>query len=185
MLSARDPLPHSPRRILIAGVTGSGKTTLAGRLSAALEIPHREMDSLHWGPGWTKRPEFEESVAAFAHDPAWIAEHQYTRLIGMMLADRADTVIWLDLPHRVTFWRLLKRTVRRRVRREPMWGGLIEQPLWTVLTGPEHILRWWWRTRNKWRDAMPRLARENSHWTVVRLRSARDVEEWVRLLNRS
>ena len=32
MLSARDPLPHSPRRILIAGVTGSGKTTLARRL---------------------------------------------------------------------------------------------------------------------------------------------------------
>lgn len=182
MLGAGDPLPHRPQRILIAGVTGSGKTTLARRLSRDLGIPHRELDALNWGPGWTTRPDFRENVEAFADDPAWIAEFQYTSRIGMLLGDRADTVVWLDLPFRVSFWRLLRRTVRRRVRRERVWGHSVEAPLVTVLTDRDHILRWWWRTRHNWRERMPRLAAAHPEWAVVRLRSSRDVERWVERL---
>lgn len=179
MLGARDPLPHAPHRILLAGVTGSGKTSLARRISRDLGIPHRELDALNWGPGWTTRPDFRERVAEFADDPEWIAEFQYTSRIGMMLGDRADTVVWLDLPLRVSFWRLLGRTVRRRVRRERNWGHSVEAPLWTVLTNRDHILRWWWRTRHTWRERMPRLAAEHPEWALVRLRSRREVEAWV------
>ena len=49
-------------RILIAGTSGSGKTTFAQRLGAILGIPHTEMDSLHWGENWTPRPSFEADV---------------------------------------------------------------------------------------------------------------------------
>lgn len=59
-------------RILIAGPSGSGKTTFAARLGRLLDIPHTEMDSLHWGPNWTPRPSFEADVQALIERPAWI-----------------------------------------------------------------------------------------------------------------
>jgi ATP-dependent protease Clp ATPase subunit len=37
-------------RILVVGRTGSGKTTLARELAAALHVPHVELDSLYFGP---------------------------------------------------------------------------------------------------------------------------------------
>lgn len=58
MLTADDPLPLSPRRVVVAGVSGSGKTRLAGRVGAALDLPHTEIDALFHGPDWTPRESF-------------------------------------------------------------------------------------------------------------------------------
>lgn len=44
------------RRISVVGVTGAGKTTLARRLSDLLDVPHVELDALHWEPNWTPAP---------------------------------------------------------------------------------------------------------------------------------
>jgi hypothetical protein len=65
-LNATDELSTRPQRIIVAGTSGSGKTRLAARIGAALQIPHVEIDALHHGPGWVKRPEFEVDVRRFA-----------------------------------------------------------------------------------------------------------------------
>ena len=39
-----------PQKILVAGTSGAGKTTLAGRIGRLLEIEHTELDSLFHGP---------------------------------------------------------------------------------------------------------------------------------------
>ncbi|NII40451.1 adenylate kinase family enzyme [Curtobacterium flaccumfaciens] len=59
-----------------------------------------------------------------------------------LLAERADTLVWLDLPKPVAFVRLLRRTVRRRLQRTALWNGDVEPPLWTFCTREDHILRW-------------------------------------------
>jgi adenylate kinase family enzyme len=43
------------RRIHVVGTSGSGKTTLARQIAERLDIPHVELDALHWEPHWTKR----------------------------------------------------------------------------------------------------------------------------------
>ena len=40
------------RRIHVMGNSSSGKSTLAERLSRALELPLVELDALNWEPGW-------------------------------------------------------------------------------------------------------------------------------------
>jgi adenylate kinase family enzyme len=40
------------KRIASVGVTGSGKTTLARRLSEQHCIPRVELDTLYWKAGW-------------------------------------------------------------------------------------------------------------------------------------
>ena len=54
------------QRIVVIGTTGSGKTTLAKALSARLNLPHVEMDAIHWGPNWTPLPD-DALRAAITH----------------------------------------------------------------------------------------------------------------------
>lgn len=119
--------PSLGRRIVVRGATGSGKTTLTRRLGALLDLPVIELDALFWQPNWaeTPAPEFREKVAAaLAAAPAgWVCDGAYNSRLGGLVASRGDTLIWLHLPWRVSFWRLLKRTVGRARTREPMWGG--------------------------------------------------------------
>jgi adenylate kinase family enzyme len=70
LLDATDALPASPRRLLVAGTSGSGKTMLARRIAAVLEIPHIEIDALYHGAGWTPRASFAADVAALVDRPA-------------------------------------------------------------------------------------------------------------------
>ena len=176
----RDPATGGrPRRVLVAGLSGAGKTTLARRLATVLDLPHTELDALHHGPGWVPRPEFLDEVAALAASPAWITEWQYGTA-RPVLAARADLLVWLDQPYPVVLARLVRRTVRRRVRREVLWNGNVEGPLRALLTDPEHVVRYQWTHRHKYRDDLvPRLRRDRPGLPVVRLTSDREVERWL------
>ncbi|WP_314854039.1 AAA family ATPase [uncultured Microbacterium sp.] len=179
MLGAHDPLPARPRRVIVAGVSGVGKTTLAGRISDILDIPHTEIDGLFHGENWTPRESFLGDVRALVAGEAWVTEWQYS-LARPLLAERADLLIWLDLPFlRVALPRVIRRTVRRRRRRQELWNGNVEPPLVTFFTDPEHIVRWAWSTRHTYRERVPRADAEHENLVVVRLRSQREVDAWL------
>lgn len=178
MLSASDPLPLRPRRVIVAGTTGTGKTTLVRQIASRLDLRAVELDALHHGPGWTPRPDFLADVDAFSSTHGWVTEWQYPA--GRpLLAGRADLMVWLDLPFRTTLRRVTTRTVRRRLRREVLWNGNLEPPLRTFLTDREHVVRWAISTRNDlvWRVA--EVQRTRPDLPTVRLRTQRDVDEWV------
>ncbi len=178
MLTATDPLPYRPRRVAIAGVAGAGKSTLARRIAAALGLPHTELDSLHHGPGWTKRPEFETDVDRVIDSDAWVCEWQYD-YARPLLAENADLMVWLDLPFPVTLSRVVRRTVRRRVRHVELWNGNYEGPLRHFVTDPDHIVRWAISTRNLYDERLPAVAAAHPQLPIVRLRSRREVDRWV------
>ncbi|WP_313662749.1 AAA family ATPase [Cellulosimicrobium cellulans] len=176
-------LGRVPGRIAVAGVSGSGKTTLARRLGARLGIPHTELDALHHGPAWTPRPAFLDDVWSLVAQDAFVTEWQYTAARPLVLA-RAEVVVWLDLPTHVTMRQVVVRTLRRSVRREVLWNGNVEPPLWrTWYRAPEeNIVRWAWTTRHKYRDLPAEVGRDAPDVLVVRLRSRREVERWLAAL---
>jgi len=183
MLSVDDPLPFRPHRVLIAGVTGAGKTTFARRLGALWGLRHVEIDALFHGPGWTPRPRFLDDVRAFAAEDRWVTEWQYTsKGTDVVLAPRAELVVWLAYPRRVVRARLLRRTVSRHVRRTELWNGNTERGLVTMFRrDPEqNILLWQARTLHKWDERMPDVERRFPHLTIVRLRHPREAERWLR-----
>ncbi|HWS50201.1 MAG TPA: AAA family ATPase [Microbacterium sp.] len=182
MLSADDPLRWQPDRILIAGVTGSGKTTLARRIEQLWDVRHVEIDALFHGPGWTPRPTFLDDVRAFAAEDRWVTEWQYTsKGTNTILAPRAQLVLWLDYPYRVVRSRLVRRTLGRGILRTPLWNGNVEKPIWRMLAGDpeENILRWQTETLHTWTERMPQVVEDFPHLTIVRLRHPRETERWL------
>lgn len=183
LLTVDDPLPWPPRRVLVAGTSGAGKTTLCTALAQALELPRVELDALHHGPGWTPRATFVDEVTAFAAQPRWVTEWQYTAKLGDLLSGRADTVILLDHPRPLTMWQVTRRTVGRRWRREQLWNGNTEGPLHTVFTDPDHVIRWAWQTHGQPARRVARLLEQRGEQVaVVRLRGRAQVRRWVRRL---
>jgi adenylate kinase family enzyme len=178
VLRADDRLPARPQRVLVAGTSGAGKTTLAAALSRALGVPHVELDGLFHGPDWTPRPEFEAEVLALASGPQWVTEWQYG-VVRPLLLGRADLLVWLDLPRAVVLQQVVRRTVRRRLRRTELWNGNVEPPFRTILTEPDHIVRWAW-TSHAWTGPRVEAAqRSRPELPVVRLRSRSEVRRWL------
>ncbi|WP_372969446.1 AAA family ATPase [Microbacterium sp.] len=183
MRSATDPLPFRPERVLIAGVTGSGKTTLARRVAGLWGLRHVEIDALFHGENWIPRPAFLDDVRAFAAEDRWVTEWQYTsKGTDEILAPRAQLAIWLDYPYRVVRSRLLRRTLGRSILRTRIYNGNVEKPIWRMFSGipEENILAWQTMTLHKWSERMPGVASEHPHLVIVRLRHPRETERWLR-----
>ncbi|WP_369054656.1 AAA family ATPase [Kineococcus terrestris] len=178
MLGPDDPLPHRPRRVLLAGTSGAGKTTTAARVAALLGAPHVEIDALFHGPGWVPRPTFVEDVHRFSAAPAWVTEWQYDQVL-QHLAERADLLVHLDPPRRVVLRQVVRRTLVRRLRRQELWNGNVEPPLRTFWTDPEHVVRWSWSTHPRTAARVAALRRDRPDLLVVRLRSRAEVRRWL------
>lgn len=178
LLTARSPLPRPPRRLLVAGTSGSGKTTSASRIGEALDVPHIEIDALFHGPGWLPREQFVADVEAFTAQPSWVTEWQYAPA-RPLLAERADLLVWLDLSRHTVMRQVVRRTLRRRLRREVLWNGNVEPPLWRIVADDEHIVRWAWRTYPLTTQRVLDLLATRPELPVVRLTSRHDVAAWM------
>lgn len=167
-----------PRRILVAGASGAGKTTLARRLADAAGLPYQEIDALYHGPDWTPRPSFVEEVDAFTAQPGWVTEWQYEP-VRARLAERAQLLVFLDYSRARVMRQVMARTVRRRLRREELWNGNVEPPFHTIFSDPEHIVRWAWRTHGTRAALVADAAAANPGLEIVRLRHPRATEDWL------
>lgn len=178
VLGPGSPLPTRPFRVLVAGASGSGKTTLAARIAEVTGGPHTEIDSLFHGPGWTPRPTFVEDVLAFTAAPAWTTEWQYGQVRPLLL-ERADLLVWLDLPKPRVAWQVSRRTVLRRLRRTHLWNGNIEPPLHAFLTDPQHVVRYALTMYPKNRLMVMHAAQDRPDLPVVRLSSHAEARAWL------
>jgi len=183
LLGPDDPLPVLPRRILINGSAGAGKSTLARRIAGRLDLPYTEIDSLYHGPGWTQRETFLDDVKATVAGERWVSEYQYGEAQPILLR-RGDLMVWLDLPRHVSMWRVVRRTLRRRFRREVLWNGNVEGPLWHIVKDPEHIIRWGWTSHPRAAQRMAVVLRDRPDLPVVRLRSPAEATSWLARLTR-
>jgi adenylate kinase family enzyme len=162
-------------------------TALAARLESAASgtaYPIVELDNLYWRPGWqaTPRDEFRGAVAEAVAGAAWVVCGNY-RSVRDIVWGRADTVIWLDYPLYVSFYRLWGRTWRRIVTQEELWGGNRES--WrTQFLSRESLLWYVLRTHRRRRVDTEALlqAPEYAHLRLHRLRRPGEAEALLRTL---
>ncbi|MBD2430005.1 MULTISPECIES: hypothetical protein [Fischerella] len=168
------------QRISVVGTTGSGKTTLARQIQQRLNIPHVELDYLHWEPNWTEVADdiFQQRVSQALSGDSWVVDGNYSK-VREIIWRKADTIVWLDYAFVLTMSRLLKRTFWRVVTQQPVCNG--NRETWKTTFSRDSILLWGLNTYHKRRKEYPILFSqpEYAHLQVVHLRSPQAAQDWL------
>ena len=170
--------PDAARRILLYGVTGSGKTTAAARISAATGIPWTSVDDVAWEPGWVQVPT-EEQRRRFSEICArdtWVLDSAYGIWTDVALA-RAELVVALDYPRWFSLQRLVRRTFARIIGKREICNGNTET--WAQMVGDDSILRWHFRSFASKRARIRAWAADPDMPPVLRFTRARDLDRWI------
>jgi adenylate kinase family enzyme len=165
-------------RLVVIGPSGSGKTRLCARLAELLPARHVEIDALWHGPNWEScgPEELRRRVSAAIDGDGWISDGTYHTIIGDLVLERAETVVWLDLPVPLVMWRLVRRSWVRKRDQVELWHGNREER-WL------NQIRWliWPAFKRAFenRRRLPVLFARHPQLQVYRLRSDADVEAFV------
>ena len=167
------------QRVAILGSGGAGKSALAAAIAERTGLPVVHLDVTYWKPGW-KQPspeEFALALDAAVADERWILDGNFLRHDSEdPRFERADTVIFLDLPRTTCLWRVLKRRAQESGRpRSDLPEGCRESIDFTLLL-------WVWRYPDRNRPQVLALIGSLEEVDVHRLRSSADVRRFVESL---
>ena len=167
--------PKKMKRILVIGMPGGGKTTLANELQARLGLPLYHLDKLFWMPSWKERPdnEWTEIQTDLISRKKWIIDGSYTSTLPLRLT-QADTVIHLDFSRPVCLWRITKRIALSYGRvRSDMADECPERWDWS-------FYKWVWNYPNRHRlQILDLLYETDNSVNVITLQNSRAVKEFL------
>ncbi len=163
---------------ILSTASGNGKTTVGRAAAERLGVPFHELDALHHGPNWTEATpdELRAKVEPIVASDAWVIDGAYRGKIGDLVLEKADLVVWLDLPLSVWLPRLLRRTARRVVTREELWNGNREELRYAL--HPRHSVVVY--ALRGYRKRRRRYASELARFPLLRLRTTAEVEQFLR-----
>lgn len=113
------------KKILIVGVSASGKSVFARELGKYTGIPVTHVDAFMWKPGWNYVGD-EVTIKLLdkvSQRPEWIIEGYIDKEAQPFVLERADTIIYLDYPRIVVVWRYIKRSWMHRKDPRPELDG--------------------------------------------------------------
>ncbi|MGC3993605.1 MAG: adenylate kinase [Propionicimonas sp.] len=171
------------QRVLLYGVTGSGKSTAALALGARRGLPvHLVDEEFGWLGNWVQRPveEMRALVAAAASEPEWVFDTAYGSFRDLV-EPRAEVVIGLDYPRWLSLHRLLRRTVTRLVDRQPICNGNVETLRQAF--SRDSIIAWHFRSFTRKRATMRGWAARADGPAIILLRHARELDELLTALD--
>jgi len=117
------------QRVMVFGISGGGKSTLSGRISARLRLPHISLDrDMRWLPGWQVRDRGEQRalMEGFVARERWVIDGTSVSSFDLRLA-RADLAIWVRLSR-------LRALSYGRVRSDMAEGCPEQLPDWEFLS---------------------------------------------------
>ncbi len=152
-------------------------------MARTLGAPHVELDAIFHQPNWTELEprEFRARVDEVTSTPRWVVDGNYS-VVHDVVWEKADTVVWFDLPRATVLWRVVRRTLRRVVTRQDLWNGNREplSNLWS-LDPQKSIIVWAATQHGKYHDRY--LAAEcDPRWSgirFVRLRSQSETDTFL------
>jgi len=99
------------KRVMIIGSCGAGKSILAQKLQKKINLPLYHLDQLYWKENWTETPKEEWQLIAkkLVDKEEWIIDGNYGSTMDLRL-NRADTIIYLNVPTYIALYRVIKRT---------------------------------------------------------------------------
>jgi adenylate kinase family enzyme len=165
-------------RVLIYGVTGSGKTILARKVADRTGLPFHSVDDLTWQPGWVAMPTEDQRrlMAAICAGERWILDSAYSIWLDLALA-RADLIVALDYPRWRSLDRLARRTLMRVISRRTVCNGNTESV--RQILSRDSIIVWHFSSFGRKRARMRAWAADPDGPAVIRLGSPAATRRWL------
>jgi len=170
------------KRVVVIGVTGSGKSMFAEKLATRFDLTYIELDALYWEPGWQPAPldVFRARVENAVQCEKWIAAGNY-HIVRDLVWQKAEAIIWLDYSLWRVFWQLTRRSFRRWWTQELLWGTNRE-PVWKhfKLWSNESLYNWLFQTYWRRKREYPRLLSQpkHRHLKVIRFKHPKETQNW-------
>lgn len=175
-----EPMTAVPaQRVLCYGVTGSGKTSAAHAYAVVTGIPEFSADDdLGWLPNWEGRPiEDQYRIAAsIAAQDRWVLDSAYSSWRDIIFA-RTELIVFLDYPRWLSLGRLVRRTIRRIISREPVCNGNTET-LRRALA-KDSIIGWHFKTFSRKQDAIEKIRADPSMPPVLSFQRSHELDAWM------
>jgi adenylate kinase family enzyme len=174
------------KRIVVIGVTSSGKSTLAETLARRFDMDFIELDALHWEPGWQEAPleVFRTRVEKAIEAERWSVAGNYS-VVRDLIWPKAQAVIWLDYPFMTVFWQLTRRTFKRWWTKEVLWGTNVE-PFFVhfKLWSQDSLFHWLFKTYWRRKREIPELFSQAkySHLELIRFTHPKETANWLESL---
>jgi adenylate kinase family enzyme len=166
-------------RVAVVGSIGVGKSVLAQRLGALLQVRVYDFDDLYWRRDRERLPadEWAALLGKILGERRWILDG-FPLSVTVEPLDRADTVLFLDLPRWTSIFSVVRRELTRRSRsrnrsqeRARMFNAL--------------LFRWIWRFPIDHRaDLLGALSRNRSQQVLI-FRSRREVRRFLSSVEQS
>jgi hypothetical protein len=93
--------------------------------------------------------------------------------------DRADTLLWLDLPLQLCLRRVVGRTLRRIRTQEELWSSGNRERIWTAFLMRDSLVHWTVKSYFRHRREWPTRFAGHPNLQLVHLRSPQEVERWL------
>lgn len=122
-------------RIIVIGSPGAGKTVFAKKLARILQLPLIHLDQHSRIKNWEflDRETWRKKVAELCTPLQWIIDGDYLNTLDIR-AQKADTIIFLDLPSWLCVWRVFIRGIKNwRSVRSDMPENCREELSWKFL----------------------------------------------------
>ena len=113
-------------RIVVVGVSASGKSTFSRKLSEKLGLPLTLMDEIMWKPNWHYIGDKEtlKRITEVSEENKWIIEGYITTRARAFLFEKADSIIYLDYHPLIASIRYIKRWWKhRKIPRQELLGS--------------------------------------------------------------
>lgn len=170
--------PTGARRILVYGVTGSGKSTAATRIADRTGLPLALADELTWEPGWVPVSDERqrEVFAAITAGDRWVLDTAYGAWLDLVLP-RTQLVVALDYQRWFSLQRLIRRTLARAVDKRPICNGNTQD--WQRVWNRDSIVRWHFRSFARKRRRMRAWAAAPDGPPVILIHRPKDLETLI------
>ncbi|QWI72989.1 topology modulation protein (plasmid) [Bacillus mycoides] len=167
------------KRIMVIGISaGVGKSTFARKLGKALNINVYHLDALYWKPNWVEASleEFSKAHQEIVNQGQWIIEGNYNKTIEIR-AERADTIIYLEMPLYVCLYRVVKRWLMNIGKTRPDMGeGCKEKIDWDFI---KVIYTTYYPRKRKMVERLQALQVLGSKKNIITLRSKREINSYL------
>jgi adenylate kinase family enzyme len=165
-------------RILVLGPSGSGKSTVGKRIGRILGIPIVHLDMHYWQPNWMETPKDEwlDKVKKLITSETWVMDGNYTSTLKMR-AEAADTLIFLDMTRRLSYFRVVVRYLKNRGKTRPDVTEGCQEKI------DLDFIRWIWNYPDTRKPAIFRfLEKLKTSKNVYILSNQNEIEEFLEAL---